>query len=207
MYDYTYLGMKEGFILYFEVIDNKIIVTFADKSTKEYPYNEHYYDMFIKLMTDQVKRFGKNIRYTKTQVSYNNFWVIYDFGFGLNNLLKGFSHDDGKAFYFTISTLFFLVGSAFLHRIIKFKKQCKDYDKHKYYLDNKPLIDGYIDRLNNRVCEDTNMVIEREILPYLDINMIDKITFDELKSLVDKIMGFEECESDLKILLNRKRYN
>lgn len=134
MLDYTkYLNNSFRFILYFEVVDNNIVVHYAKEDDLVIPYSMDTEKFLLILMRNQVLSFYDT--YLQLCKQYNNFDNSFSNVISVMSLIYSVVEQNVLAFLF--ATLFWGKGVWNKRNHVKLKELIDDYEKNKFFVDNE----------------------------------------------------------------------
>lgn len=181
MKDYTLNKEDERtFILNYEVKDNKIIVNFASGKKYEVPYTVEDEKTILTLMREQVNNTEKFEKKAKKELKVTAGWLIFsivNIAFDATILLTGSS--TAPTLQVIGGSLFILSGTLETCALVDIKAKLKDLKKNKLFLDNEDLFE-YKEKTNTDVLNKEESVRET-----ITLNDIDKISYNEVKEMVD----------------------
>jgi len=171
---------KAGFILRYEVQEDKILVYKATGNIEEFP--PICEDVIINLMESQVRDAERVelVEALEKGITENDPWCQY-FIVGLNipaSLI-------GKIKIFNLAIVL-LEGCHGLYKSskrIEYKKIIEDFKKNKLFLENKEIINEYL----NSMFEDSNMKVDLS----MNINDIHFMCLGDLEELIDKAINYK----------------
>lgn len=181
MKDYTLNKEDERtFILNYEVKDNKIIVNFASGKKYEVPYTEEDEKIILTLMKEQVNNTEKFEKTAKKKLKVTTGWIIYsivNIVFDATILLTGSS--TAPAVQVICGSLLILSGTLETYALVDIKTKLKDLKKNKLFL-------NYEDLFKSKEKTDDDILTEEEIVrETITLNDIDKMSYNEVKEMVD----------------------
>ena len=181
MKDYTLNKEDERtFILNYEVKDNKIIVNFASGKKYEVPYTEEDEKIILTLMKEQVNNTEKFEKTAKKKLKVTTGWIIYsivNIVFDATILLTGSS--TAPAVQVICGSLLILSGTLETYALVDIKTKLKDLKKNKLFL-------NYEDLFKSKEKTDDDALTEEEIVrETITLNDIDKMSYNEVKEMVD----------------------
>ena len=181
MKDYTLNKEDERtFILNYEVKDNKIIVNFASGKKYEVPYTEEDEKIILTLMKEQVNNTEKFEKTATKKLKVTTGWIIYsivNIVFDATILLTGSS--TAPAVQVICGSLLILSGTLETYALVDIKTKLKDLKKNKLFL-------NYEDLFKSKEKTDDDALTEEEIVrETITLNDIDKMSYNEVKEMVD----------------------
>lgn len=181
MKDYTLNKEDERtFILNYEVKDNKIIVNFASGKKYEVPYTEEDEKIILTLMKEQVNNTERFEKTAKKKLKVTTGWIIYsivNIVFDATILLTGSS--TAPAVQVICGSLLILSGTLETYALVDIKTKLKDLKKNKLFL-------NYEDLFKSKEKTDDDALTEEEIVrETITLNDIDKMSYNEVKEMVD----------------------
>ncbi len=181
MKDYTLNKEDErAFILNYEVKDNKIIVNFASGKKYEVPYTEEDEKIILTLMKEQVNNTEKFEKTAKKKLKVMTRWIIYsivNIVFVATILLTGSSTT--PVVQVICGSLFILSGILKSCVLVDIKTKLKDLKKNQLFLDNE-------DFFKSKEKTNTDALNKEEtVRETITLNDIDKMSYNEVKEMVD----------------------
>ena len=181
MKDYTLNKEDErAFILNYEVKDNKIIVNFASGKKYEVPYTEEDEKIILTLMKEQVNNTEKFEKTAKKKLKVMTRWIIYsivNIVFVATILLTGSS--TAPVVQVICGSLFILSGILKSCVLVDIKTKLKDLKKNQLFLDNE-------DFFKSKEKTNTDALNKEEtVRETITLNDIDKMSYNEVKEMVD----------------------
>ena len=181
MKDYTLNKEDERtFILNYEVKDNKIIVNFASGKKYEVPYTEEDEKIILTLMKEQVNNTEKFEKTAKKKLKVTTGWIIYsivNIVFDATILLTGSS--TAPVVQVICGSLFILSGTLQTYALVDIKTKLKDLKKNQLFLDNE-------DFFKSKEKTNTDALNKEEtVRETITLNDIDKMSYNEVKEMVD----------------------
>lgn len=181
MKDYTLNKEDERtFILNYEVKDNKIIVNFASGKKYEVPYTEEDEKIILTLMKEQVNNTEKFEKAAKKKLKVMTRWIIYsivNIVFVATILLTGSS--TAPVVQVICGSLFILSGILKSCVLVDIKIKLKDLKKNQLFLDNE-------DFFKSKEKTNTDALNKEEtVRETITLNDIDKMSYNEVKEMVD----------------------
>ena len=181
MKDYTLNKEDErAFILNYEVKDNKIIVNFASGKKYEVPYTEEDEKIILTLMKEQVNNTEKFEKAAKKNLKLFKGWVIFSIAnivFVATILLTGSS--TAPVVQVICGSLFILSGILKSCVLVDIKTKLKDLKKNQLFLDNE-------DFFKSKEKTNTDALNKEEtVRETITLNDIDKMSYNEVKEMVD----------------------
>ncbi len=181
MKDYTLNKEDERtFILNYEVKDNKIIVNFASGKKYEVPYTEEDEKIILTLMKEQVNNTEKFEKAAKKKLKVMTRWIIYsivNIVFVATILLTGSS--TAPVVQVICGSLFILSGTLQTYALVDIKTKLKDLKKNQLFLDNE-------DFFKSKEKTNTDALNKEEtVRETITLNDIDKMSYNEVKEMVD----------------------
>ena len=171
---------KRTFILNYEIKDNKIIVNFASGKKYEVPYTEENEKIILTLMEEQVNNSEKFERVSKKNLKFFKGWLIFSIAniiFDATILLTGSS--TAPAVQVICGSWFILSGTLETYALVDIKTKLKDLKKNKLFL-------NYEDLFKSKEKTDDDVLTEEEIVSEtITLNDIDKMSYNEVKEMVD----------------------
>lgn len=192
-------GLKKTFILNYKIEDNEIIINLATGKQLVYPYSKDNEQKVIDIMEAQVsdideKTFKKVSKLsTVCLIGAASLLIPFAALFYLYLFMSPYFNVLG----FVLSVAFTYINMIIISSIVEIKKQIKDFEKHKFFMDKKEEINNTKQYSKNiyKGLEKSNINEYEEIT----INTMDKIKLKELKRFIENI----ELENSLDMPLKK----
>lgn len=188
MKDYSYGDYKKqkNFILNYKIVDGEIIINLATGKQLVYPFSKDNEQKVIDMMEAQVSDIDEADFKAKNYLKKGALTIISIFLISLNAYLyyhifnststDGLGYAGGALVYINLEII---------RSIVVIKKQVKDLEKHKFFMEKKEEVNNTKQYSKNIYSglEKSNINEYEEIT----INTMDKIKLKELKKFIENI--------------------
>lgn len=199
---------KAVFILNYEIVDNEIIINFANKERGKLPYTKENEDTILDIMKMQVL----NTEEITDEIMSNSKYLVIPFGiigYGsfitiVNNIIditssgRDFSTIDGAI---PFMALCLSIGLADTITAIKYYSVLRDIDKNYLFMENNYYMnfnmrkeDKYLEGLSAKAKRIINSVSDEENT--FTFNTIDKMSYKDVKTVLENIERYNPKDDD-----------
>lgn len=188
MKDYSNGAMPE-FILNYKIEGNNIIINHADGSVSTVEYTKENEDKMLKDLRRQINLYHQSKETCEWQMkNFKNIFLVLLLALIIGFIFIGNPIEMGFAIIsFTFLSMFDL------YLVLKTKKYLKeitkDYEKIEFFLENQKLINEKVKSYTN---QEKSISLENE--KCFNINMIDNMSYEDLKQLVELVKDMENAE-------------
>lgn len=180
-----YYSRIDDYILYYEIIDDQIIVHYANyEETESFPYSTEEINRIENLMKEQILSSKSKIDDFRSKNKNEYFWQLYNCWFMYisshnymnsqntpQKIIQGFC-------FLSFVSLFILRSKTIIDR----KELIKEFEKYKYFIENEDIIN-----YEYYMSQNQNSMISSYEIPRISINDIQNTSIQELKEIVELI--------------------